>query len=208
MVGLRFGRLVIQAKRPRSTWKTRNAEWSCLCDCGNTHVAQASNLKSGHTKSCGCYARELYGTNNRRHGMYASPEYNAWERMIQRCTNLKCEGFENYGGRGIRVCLEWLQDFEAFYRDMGPRPSARHSIDRINVDGDYEPSNCKWATHKQQARNRRNNRFVLCNGRLMCLTEAAEVTGINRKTLSTRLSRGWSGARLFAMPKSCAEAGE
>ena len=122
-----------------------NATWVCLCDCGETtKPISSNNLRSGNTKSCGC--------SSTMHGMYDTKTYKSWANMIQRCTNSKSTWFHRYGGRGVVVCEEWL-DFSNFYRDMGDRPTGL-SLDRIDNDGDYTPSNCKWSTPKEQANNR------------------------------------------------------
>jgi hypothetical protein len=133
-----------------------------------------------------------------KHGLHRSPEYCAWEHMKQRCYNPNSKNYHLYGGRGIRVCAEWFHDFSIFYTDMGPRPSPGYSIDRIDVNEHYKPENCRWATHKQQARNRRSSTLVEVEGKMVSLAEAAEITGISRKTLSTRICRGWTGEKLLS----------
>lgn len=134
--------------------------YRCLCVCGRTCVVDISHLKSGNTKSCGCLMHE-WSTSGKaplKHGGAKgghTVEYNAWAKMRQRCYNPKDHKYPNYGGRGITVCERWNSDFAAFLADMGPRPSPTHSINRINNDGNYEPSNCNWATPKEQSNNRR-----------------------------------------------------
>lgn len=119
--------------------------------------------------------------------------------MLGRCQNLTDQAFRDYGGRGIRVCERWLA-FENFYADMGPRPSPKHSIDRIDNDGNYEPGNVRWATVKQQARNTRCSRIVRFGGRTMSLAEAAELAGLNISTVRGRFSRGWSMEEALEAP--------
>lgn len=196
MVGQRFGRLIVESRAPRERWKARNAELLCLCDCGQRSTVTGCNLRSGKTRSCGCYARDVAGQNTLRHGMYDSPEYTAWEHIKQRCTNASCHNYRDYGGRGIKVCPEWLDSFDRFYADMGPRP-AGCGIDRIDNDGDYCPGNCRWATQREQARNRRSNTYVVHNGVQLCIAEAAQMAGLSPKTIGTRMRRGWQGADLF-----------
>ena len=128
--------------------------WKCICVCGESTVVERYSLVSGHAKSCGCYKRELCALRPVTHGLSSAKEYSSWEGMIQRCTNPRNKKYKDYGGRGIKVCDEWRKSFEAFYRDMGPKPSPKHSIDRFpDNDGHYEPSNCRWATSKQQRAN-------------------------------------------------------
>lgn len=130
--------------------------WRCLCSCGRTRFVRSNNLCQ--IRSCGCLISESgkkIGLANTRHGGTNTPEFRAWQAMIQRCHNPKTRCFKNYGGRGIAICTEWQKSFERFLLDMGRRPSVYHSLDRVNNDGNYEPSNCRWATASQQNINRR-----------------------------------------------------
>ena len=130
----------------------RRVSWRCVCKCGKETIVLGSNLKGGHVKSCGCLN---YKPKNLKHGMRYSSEYNSWRGMKKRCYQQSHKSFINYGGRGIKVCDRWLNSFENFYEDMGNKPSLKHSIDRIDVNGDYEPNNCRWATHSEQNLNKR-----------------------------------------------------
>lgn len=143
MLGQRFGRLVVlsRANHPDSTHKY----YLCKCDCSNEIIVRGSSLRSFASKSCGCVQTI--------HKMYGTSTYISWCNMIQRCTNSNSTGYINYGGRGITICERWL-DFRNFYKDMGDKPENR-SLDRINNDGNYEPSNCRWATPYEQTNNRR-----------------------------------------------------
>lgn len=130
------------------------------------------------------------------------PEYTCWGRMRQRCENPKNKSFRDYGGRGISVCARW-QSFENFIADMGKRPSKNHSIERINNDGNYEPSNCRWATRAEQAINKRNNRYLTHNGETRLICEWAEITGIPRKTIITRIDQqNWNIADALTIPNT------
>lgn len=154
--GKKFGRLtVLKFDSVRNT----NSYFHCICECGNQIVVAGCSLKQGQTKSCGCLHKEKTSKANSKHGHTSnysrSPEYRSWRSMITRCEvpNLNC--FENYGGRGIKVCDRWRHSFENFLEDMGKRPSLSYTLDRIDVNGNYEPSNCRWADNYQQAINKR-----------------------------------------------------
>lgn len=181
MTGKKFGRLTAMSL-DRS--RTRRRHWICLCDCGSEVVVCQCHLSRGHTTSCGC--------SKTRHGFTGTPEHEAWMGMIDRCTRQASKHFHNYGGRGIRVCDRWLESFENFYADMGPRPSPEHSIDRKDNDGPYSPENCRWATPAEQNRNTRSTLLFDFRGERLCLSEWSRRFGIPRNTLSHRLQRlGW-----------------
>lgn len=169
----------------------------CICGCGNKTNVAVAHLYYGHTKSCGCLKASFDGRPT--HGLSKSPEYYTWNQMIQRCTNPKTESFPLYGGRGITVCDEW-RTFERFYADMGPRPSPKHSIDRIDSDGPYAPNNCRWVLGKVQHRNRRNNRILKVGGVSCPVAEWAERTGIPASAIYGRIHIGWSDERAVTTP--------
>ena len=200
LTGQVFGRLTVL--RRSSTAAHARVQWECACACGRTKVAQSSLLLNGHTQSCGCLGEETRGQSNRTHGATRgghTPEYRAWTHARQRCENPRDARFPRYGGRGIAVCERWWS-FENFLADMGPRPSSSHSIDRIDNDGNYEPGNCRWATKKQQARNKRNSRVIEYAGRSMPVAAWAEAVGVPSNVIECRLCRGWELGRVFAQP--------
>lgn len=157
-LGTRFGRLIVHSQD--------SVGWMCLCDCGGNKVVRGTALRAGYVRSCGCLQPEtasLLGKSRTTHGcsgrnMTLNPEYYVWKAMKGRCSNPTARHYPDYGGRGIRVCEEWDKSFQAFFDDMGPRPNKHYSLDRKNNDGNYEPSNCRWATPKEQANNRRQRR--------------------------------------------------
>lgn len=161
----RFGRLVVEGivevrayPPPPAKCRSTHVVWLCKCDCGNITKVTSGRLRNGQTMSCGCLNAILTQHRSTTHGhggRNASPEYRSWCHLIDRCENPNSEDYANYGGRGIRVCERWRNSFEAFLEDMGERPSPKHSIDREDVNGHYEKSNCRWATASQQSRNRR-----------------------------------------------------
>lgn len=145
MMGVRSGRLEVIAPAPT---KNRQACWVCQCDCGEQVTVAGASLRKGLTQSCGCLFAETWT----RHGMAHTREYNSWSAMRHRCMTPTANSYDRYGGRGIQVCDEWKDSFEQFYRDMGPRPEGT-TLDRINNDGHYQPSNCRWATYAEQRQN-------------------------------------------------------
>jgi hypothetical protein len=181
LTGERFGKLKVIEKSDTRRGKQR---WKCLCDCGNFTEVASDQLRSGHTKSCNCIVGEY-------HGLMALTEYKTWAVMKARCFNKNNPKYKDYGGRGISISPEWLHSFTNFLADMGLKPSPKHSIERIDNNGNYEKNNCRWATGIEQQRNKRTNRLITFNGETLCVQEWAERLGMNRATLRDRLKR-WS----------------
>ena len=183
--GKKFNRLTVLG------FLTIERKWECLCDCGKLKIVSTGNLLNGDVKSCGCLAKELLLKRNKTHGKRHTREYNIYRHIKDRCYNEKSKDYINYGGRGIKVCDRWLdknKGFEYFYKDMRQCPE-NHSIDRIDVNGDYTPENCRWADTKTQVRNRRNNIYINVKGEKRLLIELAEEYGFNYESLRVSLSK-------------------
>jgi len=171
-------------------------KWKCQCDCGNTHIVKASHLLTGSVKSCGCLRKEKW------HGMNNTRIYHIWENMKQRTMNPSANEYEHYGGRGIKVCDEWI-DFKGFYswvKTTNYNDEEKLTLDRIDNDGDYCPNNCRWVTRKKQNRNSSMNVNITYKGNTRCLTEWGEIYNIHPKTLSSRIKNGWSIENAFTIP--------
>lgn len=187
------------------TEKLEGDRYRAVCDCGTVKIVYGGNLRQGKSKSCGCWASTRFKEINKRHGMSRTPEHNTWSNIRTRCTNPNTHNYAIYGGRGIKVCERW-DVFENFYEDMGPRPSDKHSIDRINPDGDYEPGNCRWATLVEQASNKRSNVLLELNGELITAAEFSRRTGFHictvyEWTTVLNLTRAQIEERLVARQK-------
>lgn len=177
--------------------KAARTRWLCRCDCGTEKLVQTGHLTSGRSTGCGCTRMGRLRAARLRHGASETAEHKIWCRMICRCHTPSVPDYPRYGGRGIYVCDRWRNSFEAFLADMGPRPSPKHSVDRIDNDGPYSPENCRWATAKEQCRNTRRNRIVTYQGRQMSLAEAVELSGLNYGTVKWRLQNGRSEEEAF-----------
>jgi hypothetical protein len=194
--GLRFERIeVLKCVGPMSYGPLG---YLCRCDCGKEWVTNGNAIARGQTKSCGCWARDGLRLRSRKHGHCSDDkkkmpkEYMVWASMKSRCYNPQHVAYADYGGRGIVVCDRWRESFETFFADMGPRPTPRHTIDRIDNDLGYWPENCRWATKREQQNNRRVTTIIEFEGKRMPLTYWAEQKGINPITLAGRLKKGWS----------------
>lgn len=198
----KFNRALVIADAPKSANGRRRV--TCLCDCGTVFVCDPRLLMCGKTNSCGCYHKDvvsnvaiMQGT----HFMARTPEYNSWSKMKSRCYNKNNKKYHCYGGRGIAVCDEWINSFENFLRDMGIKPFEDSSIERIDVNGNYEPSNCRWAGMAEQSRNKRNTIRVLFNNKLIALIDACEILGINYKSAVYRYKNGQNWMPLPKAPE-------
>lgn len=192
MIGNQYGRLTVIAF---AGWRyfpsgARNPEIYCACSCGNSIKADCSNVRSGHTTSCGC-ASSRHKRTQLRHGHMVgkkpSHEYRVWRDMNNRCNRPTTKAYHSYGGRGIAVCERWMEGiqgaFDRFLSDMGLAPSASHSIDRKDVNGNYEPGNCRWATRYEQVRNTRRNRWITAFGRTQIMADWARELGVHPMTI-------------------------
>lgn len=198
LTGRVFGRLTVTGFAGRS--KGRQILWDCRCSCGNEVSAkQGGHLKSGHTTSCGCYSREKIVEAQTTHGLASVPEYFVWSSMVGRCSNSSNARWHRYGGRGITVCPEW-KSFEGFYADMGPRPSPVHSVERRDNDSGYSKDNCFWATPKEQANNKSNNRLLTHLGETKTMTEWCETLGLSYGAVCHRKQRGWADEDALTKP--------
>lgn len=191
ILGKRFGRLTVNGRS--------DGAWDCQCDCGATKRTQTSHLKSGLVQSCGCLHLERVRAANLTHGMSDTPIYRIWRTMICRCTLPSSPYFKDYGGRGIKVCDRW-RAFENFFADMGHRPDGM-SLERLNNDLGYDPSNVKWATAHDQNRNMRSNLFVEFRGKRMILADAVRESGLHRATVMYRIRElGWDAELALSTP--------
>ncbi len=190
MTGQRFTRLVVLSRAPSD--KNGNAKWHCRCDCGASTVSSGFTLRNGEAKSCGCLTTDQLVERVTTHKMSGTPEWWAWVHMFQRCGNPNNLRYHRYGARGIKVCERW-NAFESFFADMGPRPSPKHTLERRDRNGNYEPGNCAWDTKAVQNNNKCNNRYVAYKGQRMTLMQALEAAGtaLSYPALRGRLKRGW-----------------
>lgn len=175
--------------------------WNCRCVCGKTITAKGQLLarRSDGVKSCGCLKPEVTGNRSRTHGeAHKTPEWKVWTACRNRCENKNRPDYPFYGGRGIKVCARWCESYENFLADMGRRPSAGHSLGRVNNDGDYSPENCRWETRIQQHNNKRNNRFIEFNGMRLTLAQWGRHFGVKQYVIANPLKRGESPQQILS----------
>ena len=198
MIGKVFGRLTVLAFSHKDKW--RKNYWLCLCSCGKKVIVAERSLLTGNTKSCGCYRKQYSILKHLIHGRQGTRLYAIWQNMKNRCRNTKVPAYKDYGGRGITVCDEWL-DFTCFMDwalNNGYDDSL--SLDRINNNAGYKPSNCRWVTQKEQARNTRANVLITYKCDTLCVVAMAEKYNVNPKLLYGRLEKGWPVDRAIEEP--------
>lgn len=199
LTGQKFNRWTVLR---RAGTEDRKSTWLCKCDCGTVRVVKGYTLKHGYSKSCGCFERELHVKRLTVHGKSNTRLFRIWQAMKTRCYNPNSEDFKWYGGRGIQVCDEWLQDFQNFYKwaiANGYRDDL--TIDRIEVNGNYEPKNCRWVSQKVQCSNTRNNLIICFRGQEKTLKEWCDELGLRYGTVHSRLnSYGWSVEKALMTP--------
>lgn len=199
LTNLRFGKVTVVGFSNMD--KNNKARFLCRCDCGKEFVVIGASLLSGNTRSCGCLKKEQWLKQRTKHGLSKTTLYPIWGEIIQRTKNKKNRDYKNYGGRGIKVCKEWEENFKSFYEwSIKNGYKKGLSIDRINVNGDYCPENCRWATPKEQGRNTRKNQKISFGGETHCISEWAEILNIKDNILRFRIKRGWTISRALTQP--------
>lgn len=203
-IGNRYGRLLVVGESDRNYHGTKR--WICKCDCGEVVSVTGADLRKGHTTSCGCYHREMFGemaSSRKTHGKSKQRLYKIWSSMKTRCYDTNSDFYKYYGGRGIRICDEWMgsdgfQHFWDWAYANGYDENAKKgqcTIDRIDVNGNYEPSNCRWTTNLQQANNKRTNHFVTIGNEKRTISEWSRISGISKGVIRQRLQNGWSAEK-------------
>ncbi len=195
-VGKRFGMLVLQRLDEKEPHESRAG--IVLCDCGRSKRCRVSSLVAGRIKSCGCTRRNIGATSSVALQRAHEREHRSWASMVRRCYYVENDNYSYYGGRGVTVCERWLS-FENFLTDMGTRP-ADTSLDRIDPDGNYEPSNCRWLEVRQQHVNKRNTVYLTVGDVSLPMREWAERTGIAYDTIKRRLQHGWTHTDAVTLP--------
>jgi hypothetical protein len=195
LIGKKFGKWTVISRAENS--KSGQPMWVCKCDCGTVSKVFGNLLKGGHSKCCGCENKR-----NLKHGLYKARLYRIWHKMIERCEWATGENKDNYQNRGITVCEEWRKNFVSFAEwALKNGYTDELSIDRIDVNGNYEPSNCRWATSKEQANNTRRNVHISYDGKTLTLSQWAKELNINYSCLYTRLHKmGWGVKKSFTEP--------
>lgn len=203
LIGLKYGQLTITGTT--GFGKRGQGRVICLCSCGREHVCVWGNVKYGKTGRCKACRSAALKIQSYRHGLTKTPEYNCWKKMRDRCNNTKSKQYYDYGGRGIRVCDRWNESVLAFYQDMGPRPSPSHSIDRKDVNGNYEPSNCRWATTFEQGQNKRSTKQAIFRGAKCGTQVISRALKVRDRFVIECIHLGFSGDEIeeFLALRSC-----
>jgi len=203
ITGQRFGRLTAISRLPK--YRSDNLSyWKCRCDCGNERNVSLGNLRGGSTTSCGCFKNELFTKLLTKHGCTAhgkvTSEYRAWAAAKSRCHNENNRMYCWYGARGIRMCERWFNSFESFLSDMGTKPKGM-TLDRIDNDGNYEPSNCRWADYRTQNNNKKHNRRIRAFGEIMTAAQWARKFRLTSSIISNRIRWGWNAEEAITTPR-------
>lgn len=202
LTGMTFNRWKVKERIEDAN--DQNTKWKCVCECGNESIVASGALKSGMSKSCGCYKNEQTSQRNRAmatHGKTNTRLYRIWNNMKDRCLNSNSKDFVNYGGRGIRIHEDWINDFQVFYDwAMNNGYSYELSIDRMDNNGHYEPSNCRWTTMEEQQNNTRNNCNITIDGITKTASEWSKISGIGSKTIIYRYKNNWDESKLLIKP--------
>jgi hypothetical protein len=205
--GRRFNKITAVRLHSRVPKKNggHDERWECACDCGRTVLMLKGSIKKSY--SCGCETVALIKVKKSRSRSKHKRLYSIWSNIKNRCTNSMDAAYRNYGGRGIKMCEAWAAygdaGFAQFAKDVGEPPTAAHTLDRINNDGNYEPGNVRWADRKTQNRNRRDTLCVVVNGERFKVADLADFLGISRQTLVSRINHGWTGEKLLSTPRPC-----
>jgi hypothetical protein len=196
-IGDRFGRWTVVEGSGLAARNVRLV--MCKCDCGTERLMRPAKLRNGHSRSCGCLRLDEARMRKTTHGASETKVFRVWATMISRCHNPNADAYKKYGARGIYVCAEWRASFERFLADMGDRPQGSQ-IDRVDNNGPYAPSNCRWATPSEQSRNRRSTKFVAINGETRCIAEWLTLSGISWNAYRARKRMGWDLVRSITTP--------
>lgn len=212
LTGEKYGRLTVLGldHRVKSIWQGQNKGyfyyWKCQCECGNKIIVSNSHLRTGHTKSCGCYKNDLLVDRVKTHGLSNTRLFGLFGKIKGRCYNPNNPKYKNYGARGITICDEWLNNFKSFYdwaMDNGYDENAKFmecTIDRIDNNKGYSPENCRFVSNDVQARNKTTNHLITYNGETHCLAEWSEITGISKGAIGYRLKKGWDIELMLTKP--------
>ena len=210
LTGNRYGALVAvspsHAKSP-----SRYRLWDCLCDCGEVVLVDSHTLTRGQKKACGIGGHNwnrILADRPRTPAKSNSSEYSSWQKMKTRCLNPRSQKYPDYGGRGITIHQPWVDSFDSFLADMGLKPTPRHTVERTDNDGNYEPGNCRWATGPEQRRNQRRSFYVEWEGRRLLLVDIASEMGLSYSAIAGRLKNGWDIERALTTPIRTRKSGE